>query len=207
MACWGRRVKAGDIQDEGSHISGHDAEQDGDQLDPALAQQGGENGGDQSHPGNDHGSGVGHEPCGTVAGAPHGHVDRHRCQDQADDHDDRAGDHGRQHAAEHIGTVNADELAEDHVENARAEQAAHGGRDAPGLHAVMMGAMKAKLDARNTGTLPLVMTWNSRVPAPAVNRATLASSPVSSGTRTSAPNATNSICAPSSASFGLKLYS
>src|SRR5690554_2714863 len=35
-----------------------------------------------------------------------------------------------------------------------------------------------------------------RVPTPAVNSATLGSSPVSSGTSTKAPNATNNICAP-----------
>jgi len=57
----------------------------------------------------------------------------------------------------------------------------------------MIGAMKAKDEARKTGTIRLVTAWKTRVPAPAVNKATLGSSPVSSGTRTSAPKATNSI--------------
>ena len=60
----------------------------------------------------------------------------------------------------------------------------------------MMGAMKAKEDARKMGTLPRVTSWNSSVPTPAVNRATLLLSPVSKGTSTSAPKATKSICAP-----------
>ncbi len=67
----------------------------------------------------------------------------------------------------------------------------------------MIGAMKAKLEARKTGTLPRVMTWKTRVPAPAVKSATLAFKPVKSGTRTSAPKATKSIWAPTSISFGL----
>ena len=64
----------------------------------------------------------------------------------------------------------------------------------------MMGAMKAKEDARKMGTLPRVTIWKISVPTPAVKKATLLSSPVSSGTSTSAPKATKSICAPSSAS-------
>ena len=56
--------------------------------------------------------------------------------------------------------------------------------------------MKAKELARKIGTLPPVRAWNSKVPAPAVNKAMEGSSPVSSGTRTSAPKATNSIWTP-----------
>jgi hypothetical protein len=56
--------------------------------------------------------------------------------------------------------------------------------------------MNANDEARKTGTLKPVTIWNSSVPAPAVNSATLGSRPVRSGTRTSAPNATNSIWAP-----------
>ena len=56
-----------------------------------------------------------------------------------------------------------------------------------------MGAMKAKELARKIGTEPPVMAWKRRVPAPAVKSAMDGSSPVSSGTSTSAPNATNNI--------------
>ena len=56
--------------------------------------------------------------------------------------------------------------------------------------------MKAKLEARNTGTWRPVISWNSSVPSPAVNSATFGSSPVMSGISTKAPKATNSICAP-----------
>ena len=59
-----------------------------------------------------------------------------------------------------------------------------------------MGATNTKDDARNTGTERRVIHWNSSVPRPAVNRATLGSSPVSNGISTMAPKATNSICAP-----------
>src|SRR5690606_32874295 len=62
--------------------------------------------------------------------------------------------------------------------------------------AARIGAMKAKLEARNTGTWRLVTSWNSRVPIPAVNSATLGSMPVISGISTRAPKATKSICAP-----------
>jgi len=68
-----------------------------------------------------------------------------------------------------------------------------------------MGAMKANEEARKTGTLRLVMNWNRRVPAPAVNRATPGSKPVRSGTRTRAPKATKSIWAPSTQSLRRKL--
>ena len=56
--------------------------------------------------------------------------------------------------------------------------------------------MNANELARKIGTEPPVMAWNSSVPAPAVKRATDGSSPVSSGTSTSAPNATNNIWMP-----------
>ncbi len=59
-----------------------------------------------------------------------------------------------------------------------------------------MGAIKAKDEAKNTGTFPRVVSWKSNVPTPAVNKATFGFNPVSSGTRTNAPNATNSIWAP-----------
>src|SRR5690554_4226930 len=59
-----------------------------------------------------------------------------------------------------------------------------------------IGAIKANDEARKTGTVTRVTPWKMRVPTPAVNSATLGSSPVSSGTSTKAPNATNSICAP-----------
>ena len=42
----------------------------------------------------------------------------------------------------------------------------------------MIGAMKAKEDARNTGTWPRVTIWKISVPRPAVNSATLGSRPV-----------------------------
>lgn len=66
--------------------------------------------------------------------------------------------------------------------------------------------MKAKDDARNTGTWPRVTIWKISVPIPAVNSATPGFSPVRSGTSTSAPKATNSIWAPISACFGENLY-
>jgi hypothetical protein len=69
----------------------------------------------------------------------------------------------------------------------------------------MIGAMKAKEEARKTGTLPRVTAWKTRVPAPAVNSATLGSRPVRSGTRTSAPKATNIIWPPSSHCPGRKV--
>src|SRR5450830_2040678 len=62
----------------------------------------------------------------------------------------------------------------------------------------MIGVIKAKLDARNTGTCRPVTTWNNRVPRPAVNSATFGSRPVISGINTRAPKATKSICAPDS---------
>ncbi len=69
----------------------------------------------------------------------------------------------------------------------------------------MMGAMKANDEARNTGTWPRVTTWKISVPTPAVKSATFGSRPVSSGTSTSAPKATSSICAPSTAVMGVSL--
>ncbi|EEY71595.1 hypothetical protein VHA_003456 [Grimontia hollisae CIP 101886] len=60
----------------------------------------------------------------------------------------------------------------------------------------MIGAIKAKEDARKMGTERLVINWKRRVPIPAPKSATLGSSPVSNGTSTNAPKATNSICAP-----------
>src|SRR5690554_6318082 len=68
--------------------------------------------------------------------------------------------------------------------------------------AARIGAIKAKLDAKKTGTWRLVTNWNNRVPIPAVNKATLGSMPVISGMSTSAPKATNSICAPARICLG-----
>jgi hypothetical protein len=59
------------------------------------------------------------------------------------------------------------------------------------LEAEMMGAIKAKLDPRKMGTLPLVTKWKMNVPKPAVNRAVAGSRPTSRGTRTVEPKATN----------------
>jgi len=63
----------------------------------------------------------------------------------------------------------------------------------------MIGAIKAKLEARNTGTWFLVTRWKIRVPIPAVNSATFGSRPVISGISTRAPKATKSICEPARA--------
>ncbi len=60
----------------------------------------------------------------------------------------------------------------------------------------MIGAMKAKLEPRKIGTWRRVMSWNSSVPTPAPSSASEGLSPVSSGTSTSAPKATNRIWAP-----------
>ncbi len=60
----------------------------------------------------------------------------------------------------------------------------------------MMGAMKAKLEPRKIGTWRRVQSWNNRVPTPAPSRAMEGFSPVSRGTRTMAPKATNKICSP-----------
>lgn len=54
-----------------------------------------------------------------------------------------------------------------------------------------MGAMKAKLLPRKMGTIPLVIRWKMSVPMPAVNRAVAGSRPMSSGTSTVEPKATN----------------
>ena len=62
-----------------------------------------------------------------------------------------------------------------------------------------IGAMNTNDDARKTGTLRFVTTWNISVPTPAVNNATLGSRPVINGINTNAPNATNSICKPANA--------
>ena len=62
--------------------------------------------------------------------------------------------------------------------------------------ALMIGAMKAKLLPRKTGTLPLVTAWKIKVPTPAVNNATEGSNPTRSGTSTVAPKATKRNCAP-----------
>ena len=59
------------------------------------------------------------------------------------------------------------------------------------LDAEMMGAIKAKLEPKKIGTLPLVTKWKMRVPKPAVNNAVAGSSPTSRGTKTVAPKATN----------------
>ena len=62
--------------------------------------------------------------------------------------------------------------------------------------ALIIGAIKAKLLPRKTGTLPLVMAWKISVPIPAVRRATDGSKPTRRGTNTVAPNATNRNWAP-----------
>lgn len=64
------------------------------------------------------------------------------------------------------------------------------------LEAEMMGAMKAKLEPKKMGTLPLVIRWKMTVPKPAVNRAVAGSSPTSKGTRTVEPKATKRNCTP-----------
>jgi hypothetical protein len=48
--------------------------------------------------------------------------------------------------------------------------------------------INAKLDPRNTGTIPFVHKWNNSVPIPAVNNATDGDMPVISGTNTVEPN-------------------
>ena len=59
------------------------------------------------------------------------------------------------------------------------------------LEAEMMGAIKAKLEPKKMGTLPLVIKWKMNVPKPAVNNAVAGSRPTSKGTRTVEPKATN----------------
>ncbi len=61
--------------------------------------------------------------------------------------------------------------------------------------------MKAKDDPWNTGTIPLVQRWNSRVPMPAVNSATAGDMPVISGTNTVEPNIARVCCAPRATFF------
>ena len=61
--------------------------------------------------------------------------------------------------------------------------------------ALIIGAIKAKLLPKNTGTLPLVTAWKISVPTPAVSSATEGSRPTSNGTRTVAPKATKRNCA------------
>ena len=48
--------------------------------------------------------------------------------------------------------------------------------------------MKAKLEPRKTGTIRPVTRWKTRVPTPAVKRATAGLRPVRRGTKTVAPN-------------------
>ncbi|GGY31530.1 hypothetical protein GCM10011297_00290 [Bacterioplanes sanyensis] len=62
-----------------------------------------------------------------------------------------------------------------------------------------IGAMNTNDDAKNTGTERLVISWNNKVPKPAVNRATDGFKPVINGISTKAPKATNNICRPASA--------
>ena len=64
------------------------------------------------------------------------------------------------------------------------------------FEAEMMGAMKAKLEPRKMGTLPLVTRWNKSVPIPAENNAVEGSRPTSRGTNTVDPKATNRNCMP-----------
>ena len=57
--------------------------------------------------------------------------------------------------------------------------------------------MKAKLEPRKAGTLPLASRWKSSVPRPAKSSVTLTDRPVSVGTSTVAPNMANICCTPS----------
>lgn len=56
--------------------------------------------------------------------------------------------------------------------------------------AALIGAIKAKLLPKKTGTLPLVIIWKIKVPTPADNNAIDGFMPTSSGTSTVAPKAT-----------------
>jgi hypothetical protein len=62
--------------------------------------------------------------------------------------------------------------------------------------AARIGAMKAKLEPRKTGTIRPVTRWKTRVPSPAVKRATEGLRPVRRGTRTVAPNMATVCCRP-----------
>ena len=62
--------------------------------------------------------------------------------------------------------------------------------------AAIIGAIKAKLLPKKTGTFPFVIRWKIKVPTPAVNKATAGSISISNGTNTVAPNATNKNCTP-----------
>ena len=62
--------------------------------------------------------------------------------------------------------------------------------------------MKAKLEPRKAGTLPLASRWKSSVPSPAKSSVTLTERPVSVGTSTVAPNMANMCCTPSTNILG-----
>jgi len=61
-------------------------------------------------------------------------------------------------------------------------------KEKPASLAARMGAMKAKLEPRKTGTIRPVTRWKRSVPTPAVKRATAGLRPVRRGTSTVAPN-------------------
>gem|GEM_PF-2251680 len=141
----GRDLLHGDQAEErGQHVAEDDADDDRDELDEALGPQADQYGHQQRQHGDDQGRILGHEHGRAVAGLAQGHVHRHRREDEADDHDHRAGDDGRQDLLQHAYAVFLDEQAQDHVDHAGRGQAAERAGDAPGLGAVDHGRDEGK---------------------------------------------------------------
>ncbi|MNQ93120.1 hypothetical protein D3C85_1085700 [compost metagenome] len=127
------------------HITGDDAGEDGDELDPALAEHGRDQGHRQGDPRQGQRGGRRHHLLGP--GTAHGHVAGHLGHRQANHHDHRANHHGRQQLVHETHAAHANEGRQDEVHEAGGKQTEHGGGQAPGLGGIDDGGDEGEAGA------------------------------------------------------------
>ncbi|MCY1174543.1 hypothetical protein D9M73_147490 [compost metagenome] len=110
---------------EGQGKTHEHAGDDRHQAENALAEHGDDQGGQQRRHGDPHGGGVG-DQLGAVTGLAHGHVGGDGGHGQADGNDHRADHHRRQQAVDEAGAFDLHRQAEEGVDEARGDHAAHG---------------------------------------------------------------------------------
>ena len=122
--------------DDGGEVAGDRAGEDGNDAEDALALDGHQNGGQQRYGGEEDGGAVIHQLGRPVTRLANGQIDGHRREDEADDHDDRAGDGARQKALQPAAALDAHHGGQGDIDQTGGGQPAQRGGKPPCLGGV-----------------------------------------------------------------------
>ncbi len=138
----GHAIEAHLAHQHGRDIAGNHTAQDGDQLDPALA----EHGGNQSHRQRDarQGQRRGGRHYLFTTGTAHRHVAGNLGDGEANHHDHRANHHWRQQFVHKPHAASPDDGSQDEIHETGGKQAEHGGWQTPGLGGIDDGSDKGE---------------------------------------------------------------